>query len=63
MTFSAYLSYILGQINVEEAISRGVPETEIRAWCQSSLANVFGSTSRDVLFEAYIAYVIRDGSV
>jgi hypothetical protein len=47
---------------VESAISRGVPEMEIRAWCQSTLANVFGDTSRDVLFSAYVAYVSRDGS-
>jgi len=62
MTLSAYLSYALSATSVEWAISRGVPETAIRAWCQRPPANVFGDTSCDVLFEAYIAYVSRDGS-
>ena len=43
-------------------MTAGVSETEIRAWCQSTLANVFGDTSPDVLFAAYVAYVSRDGS-
>jgi SAM-dependent methyltransferase len=62
MTIRTYLPYVLSETRVESAISRGVPETEIRAWCQSTLANVFGDTSRDVLFAAYVAYVSRDGS-
>jgi ubiquinone/menaquinone biosynthesis C-methylase UbiE len=62
MTLRTYLPYVLSETRVESAISRGVPETEIRAWCQSTLANVFGDTSRDVLFSAYVAYVSRDGS-
>lgn len=47
---------------MESAISRGVPETQIRAWCQSTFADVFGDTSRDVLFAVYVAYVNREGS-
>lgn len=62
MTLRTYLPYVLSETRVESAISRGVPEMEIRAWCQSTLANVFGDTSRDVLFAAYVAYVSRDGS-
>jgi hypothetical protein len=62
MTSSAYLSYVLSATSVEWAIARGVPETEIRAWCQNTLANVFGGRSHDVLFAAYVAYVSRDGS-
>ena len=62
MTLGTYLPYVLSETRVESAISRGVPETEIRASCQSTLANVFGDTSRDVLFSAYVAYVSRDGS-
>ena len=63
MTLSAYLLYVLSATSVEWAIVRGMPEKAIRAWCQRTLADVFGDTSRDVLFEAYVAYVIRDGSV
>jgi len=62
MTLRMYLPYVLSETSVEWAISRGVPETEIRAWCQSTLANVFGDTSLDVLFAAYVAYVSHDGS-
>jgi hypothetical protein len=62
MTLRTYLPYVLSETRVESAISRGVPEMEIRAWCQSTLADVFGHTSRDVLFAAYVAYVSRDGS-
>ncbi len=60
MTLSAYLRYVLSETRVERAILAGVPEAEIRSWCQSSLAGVFGDTSRDVLFSAYIAYVNHD---
>jgi SAM-dependent methyltransferase len=62
MGLSSYLSYILSETNVEVAISSGLSETAIRTWCQSTLADVFGETSHDVLFEAYVAYVCRDGS-
>lgn len=62
MTLGTYLPYILSETGVESAISRGVPETEIRAWCQNTLGGVLGDTPRDVLFTAYVAYVSRDGS-
>ena len=57
MAFGGYMSYIMSQTNVERAISRGEPETEISAWCRNQLADVFQGTSRDVLFSAYVAYV------
>jgi len=63
MTLRTYGRYVLSTTRVEWTISRGVAETERRAWCQSTLADVFGSQSCDVLFEAYVAYVSRDGSV
>jgi len=62
MTLSSYLSYVLSETNVEVAISSGLSETAIRTWCQSTLADLFGDTSHDVLFEAYVAYVSHDGS-
>jgi SAM-dependent methyltransferase len=58
MTLNAYLQYVLSETRVERAVLRGVPETEIRSWCQSTLADVFGDTSRDILFAVYIAYVV-----
>jgi len=62
MTLSTYLPYVLSETRVELAISHGVPEAEIRSWCQSTLVDVFGETEREVLFAAYVAYVTCDGS-
>jgi hypothetical protein len=36
MTLRTYPPYVLSETGVEWAISRGVPETEIRTWCQST---------------------------
>ena len=62
ITLRTYLPYVLSETRLESAISCGVPETQIRAWCQSTFADVFGDTSRDVLFAVYVAYVSREGS-
>lgn len=62
MTVSSYLPYALSETSVELAISRGVPEAEVRDWCQSTLADVFGAESLEVLFDAYVAFVRRQGS-
>jgi ubiquinone/menaquinone biosynthesis C-methylase UbiE len=59
MTFKAYMSYIMSQTNVEWAISHGEPETEIHSWCWDRIAELFRTKSQDVIFPAYIAYVIR----
>jgi SAM-dependent methyltransferase len=63
MTLDSYLSYALSETSVELALSRGAPETELRDWCQSTLANVFGVAPQEVLFDAYVAYVNRDETV
>jgi len=47
----------MSETGVELALARGVPEAEIRNWCESTLASVLGDESRDVLFNAYVAYV------
>lgn len=60
MTYESYVRYALSETSVELAISRGVPETEIRTWCQDTLSDIFDATPRDVLFDAYIAYVRRE---
>jgi SAM-dependent methyltransferase len=62
MTFSAYLLYVSSETRVESAISRGVPAAEVRDWCQRSLRDVFGDQPLDVWFDAYVAYVKREGS-
>lgn len=60
MCLGDYLSYALSEANVESAISRGVPEAEIRDWCHLTLSPVFGDESRQVLFDSYVAYVQRE---
>lgn len=58
MTLIAYLDYAMSETSVEQAIQDGVPESEIRDWCQVTLAEVFGeSESLEILFDAYIARV------
>jgi SAM-dependent methyltransferase len=57
MTAAQYVAYAVSESGVELAVARGVPETEIRTWCESTLAGVLGDEPRDVLFDAYVAYV------
>jgi len=63
MNLDSYLSYVVSETSVESAISRGVPEAEIHNSCQSTLAEVFDDAHREVLFDAYVAYVSRDGNL
>ena len=57
MTMAQYVQYAMSETGVELAVARGVPETEIRTWCESTLAGVLGEEPRDILFDAYVAYV------
>jgi len=57
MTISQYVPYAMSETGVELAVARGVPEAEIRNWCEATLADVLGDEPRDVLFDAYVAYV------
>jgi SAM-dependent methyltransferase len=57
MTMAQYVPYAMSETGVELAVARGVPEAEIRNWCAVTLADVLGEEPRDVLFEAYVAYV------
>jgi len=61
MNLSSYLRYALSENSIESAISRGVPEAEVREWCQRTLAGVFGDEFQDVLFDSYVAYVSSGG--
>jgi SAM-dependent methyltransferase len=63
MNLDSYLSYILSETSIESAISRGVSEGEVRDWCQGTLSKVFGSERKEVIFDAYIAYIRRGGAV
>jgi SAM-dependent methyltransferase len=57
MTAAEYVAYALSESGVELAVERGASEGEIQAWCESTLASVFDVRARDVLFDAYVAYV------
>lgn len=57
MTFDGYLAYALSETSVEQAIQEGTLESEIRAWCQRTLAEVFADDTREVMFDAYLALV------
>lgn len=62
MTLDSYERYAMSETAVELAISRGEREEHIREWCRSTLQPVFGTGIRDVIFDAYIAYVTREGA-
>ena len=55
MAADAYLEYAMSETRVELAISRGIPESEIRARLRRSLEPVFRGSSCDVSFRAYVA--------
>jgi SAM-dependent methyltransferase len=57
MTVERYLAYVLGETNVEVAVSYGVPEESIVSWCAATLSAIFAAGPRDVLFDAYLAVV------
>lgn len=59
MTLQSYVRYVMSETGVELAVERGVAEWEIRGWCEATLEKVFGGAAREVLFEAYVAYVVR----
>ena len=55
-----YLRYVLTETNVAAAMERGQTATEIRAWCEQTLGNVFSGPA-EVLFRGYIVYVEKAG--
>jgi SAM-dependent methyltransferase len=57
LTHASYLRYALSETSVEQALVRGETEADIEAWCCDTLAGIFDDKPRDVLFDAYIAYV------
>ena len=61
LTAAAYVDYVLTETNVEQAIQAGEPLDAIRRWCSDGIAGIFGSGTRDVLFEGYVVYVGRRG--
>lgn len=55
LTPEFYLEYMLTETNVADAIRRGIAASEVRAWCQETLAPVWEGEAREVLFRGYFA--------
>ena len=60
MTQRSYVQYALSEARVELALMHGAAETDIRAWCHSTLTGIFDERPRDVLFDAYLASITRE---
>jgi SAM-dependent methyltransferase len=61
MTAAQYVAYAMSESGVELAVAGGTLEAEIEAWCASTLSSILDERPRDVLFDAYVAYVVRAG--
>jgi hypothetical protein len=60
MTFDACLRYMLGEVNVDSAITRGAfSAEEARDWCGQTLAAVFAEGDVTVVFPGYVATLSR----
>lgn len=57
MMHDNYLRYALSETSVEQAIARGENEADIEAWCRETLAEIFDDQTREIFFDAYVAYV------
>jgi SAM-dependent methyltransferase len=62
MTAEQYVAYAMSESGVELAVAGGTSEAEIEAWCTSTLSSVLDERPRDVLFDAYVAYVTHGTS-
>jgi SAM-dependent methyltransferase len=60
MAFDAYLRYMLSEVNVDDAITRGDHSAEeARAWCQETLRPVFADGEVAVVIPGYVATLAR----
>jgi hypothetical protein len=57
MTADSYLRYAMSETRVGLAIGQGATEAEVLTWCRATLADVFDDARRDVVFDAYTAYI------
>ncbi|AQZ67593.1 methyltransferase [[Actinomadura] parvosata subsp. kistnae] len=59
MTLDDYLRYVLSEVSVHSAIARGAGTLDdIRAWCRSTLTEVFGDEELVVLFPGYVTTLV-----
>jgi SAM-dependent methyltransferase len=59
LTAAFYLEYALTETCVSAAVARGVPESDIRQWCASTITDVFGGHTRTVLFRGYFSILTQ----
>lgn len=60
MAFDAYLRYMLSEVNVDDAITRGDHGAEeARAWCRETLQPVFADGDVTVVIPGYVASLAR----
>jgi SAM-dependent methyltransferase len=57
MSLASYVDYLLGDSGVQDAISDGQLESDIRRSCKDGVNAIFSAGTREVVFEAQIAYV------
>lgn len=62
LTPSFYVDYMMTETNVAAAMRRGIPEGEIRSWCEGTLAPVWRGEPHEVLFDCYWACLARGNS-
>jgi len=61
LTPQFYVAYMLTETSVQQATRAGTPLDEIRDWCVTTLAPVFGGQPRSVLFRGYLATLAPRG--
>ena len=56
MTCEAYLRYVVHEVNVDSALTRGVcSEEDAQDWCRRTLRQVFDDSELTVVFRGYLA--------
>jgi hypothetical protein len=55
MTCESYLSYLLTETNVQEAVRVAAPLESVRSWCMAALSPVFAGRVQSVIFRGYLA--------
>jgi SAM-dependent methyltransferase len=60
MAFDAYVRYVLSEVNVDSAITRGAATAaDARDWCQETLRTIFADGEVTVLIPGYVATLAR----
>lgn len=55
LTLASYVNYVMTETNVAAAVRLGVAHAEIKLWCTETLAPLWNTPEREVLFRGYFA--------